>query len=496
MKNRFWLLALSGLVVMFGLAMMSAGLLRAASPTAIRPLRAPAQPLQGTPTPTPPCGAQLITNGGFETGDFTGWVADETNPPPFVQSKIRYSGIYAAELGGGGSPGDSGFYQQITVPAGGGSLSYWYNGEGAPTSSDYQAVYVMDINNNILATIWQGQETGFTWLNQVYDMSAFAGQTVRIRFRVHTIQGSDGLFMYVDEVSLFPPCATATSTATATATATNTATWTPTAPPSATATSTPTIGPSSTPTRTPTAGPSPTATNTVPPTSTFVATVGPTNTPLIATATPTQPAAATETPCYARFSDVAPEYWANGYIRWLYCHGIISGYSDGTFRPEAPTVRGQIAKMVVLAAGFDLVLPPGAPHFTDVPAESSYYLYVEVAWSHGILSGYADGTFRPFNEVTRAQLSKIIILARGVPLLNPSTPTFTDVPTTSWAYQYIETVYARAIVSGYDCLWLTPPPTPAPACREFRPDNLATRAQLSKMIFQAFGLPQAAAPAP
>src|SRR5947207_2583222 len=71
--------------------------------------------------------------------------------------------------------------------------------------------------------------------------------------------------------------------------------------------------------------------------------------------------------CGPPFADVPPEYWAAGYIRWVACQGLVSGYADGRFRPEAATTRGQLAKLVVVAAGFPLGLPPGAPHFTDVP---------------------------------------------------------------------------------------------------------------------------------
>jgi hypothetical protein len=47
------------------------------------------------------------------------------------------------------------------------------------------------------------------------------------------------------------------------------------------------------------------------------------------------------------FSDVPVEHWAYGYIKWAYCAGIISGYSDGTFRPEDPTTRGQVALIML-----------------------------------------------------------------------------------------------------------------------------------------------------
>jgi hypothetical protein len=84
--------------------------------------------------------------------------------------------------------------------------------------------------------------------------------------------------------------------------------------------------------------------------------------------------------------------------------------------------------------------------------------------------------FRPGNSTTRAQISKIIVLAKGWSLYTPPTPTFRDVPANHAFYQYIETAYDNGIISGYNC---------GLGCLEFRPDATGTRAQLSKMIHQA-----------
>ncbi len=236
----------------------------------------------------------------------------------------------------------------------------------------------------------------------------------------------------------------------------------------------------------------PTATATSTPVATATGTPVPPRT-ATATAVPptaTVPPAATGTPCSITFSDVPAEDWSNGYIRWAYCAGIVNGYADNTFRPNAETTRGQIAKMVVLAAGWALDIAPGAPHFSDVPPSHPFYTYIEVARAHGAISGYDDGTFRPWNVVTRAQLVKILVLVRGYQILTPATPTFTDVGPDYWAYSYIETAYSHQLVGGYDCGPTVPtPPIDPNACREFRPDRPATRAQLSKILFQAYVVP-------
>ena len=119
----------------------------------------------------------------------------------------------------------------------------------------------------------------------------------------------------------------------------------PSAPVGATPTAT-TTPPTLTPMRTATA--SATATSTASATATAVA----------ATFTPT--------PCPINFSDVHPTDYFYVPVRYLYCAGVISGYSDRTFRPGANTTRGQLSKIVVLAEGWQ-INTGGGPHFSDVP---------------------------------------------------------------------------------------------------------------------------------
>jgi hypothetical protein len=190
-----------------------------------------------------------------------------------------------------------------------------------------------------------------------------------------------------------------------------------------------------------------------------------------ATRTATNTPVVTVTRCVITFTDVLPTEYFYEAVRNLYCAGVISGYSDNTFRPYNNTTRGQLTKIVVLAFGMQLYTPP-QPTFSDVPASHTFYQYIETAAHEGLVSGYSDGTFRPGNDVTRGQLSKIVVEAAGWPLVNPTVPTFSDVPTGSPFYQYIETAYDHQIISGY-------------ADGTFRPGNNATRGQISKIVHSA-----------
>jgi hypothetical protein len=116
--------------------------------------------------------------------------------------------------------------------------------------------------------------------------------------------------------------------------------------------------------------------------------------------------------------------------------------------------------------------------FSDVQPTDYFYEAVRYLYCRGVISGYADNTFRPYNNTTRGQLTKIVVLAEGFPIYTPPTPTFTDVPITQTFYPYIETAYHQGIISGYSC---------GGGCLEFRPGNNVTRGQLCKIVVLAEG---------
>jgi hypothetical protein len=264
----------------------------------------------------------------------------------------------------------------------------------------------------------------------------------------------------------------------------------------------PLVTPSATATGTsPSATPSPTNTATsVPPTSTAT-TVAPTGTPTTAPATATSgvptatqvaasatPVAGTPTTtptlCPITFSDVQTTDYFYEPVRYLYCHGVISGYADNTFRPYNDTTRAQMVKIVVLGFGYAIQTPAGGNYtFHDVPPTAPFWDVIETAAAHNIVSGYGCGPsgpgpcddhnrgyFLPNNPVTRGQLSKIDVIAAGWAQINPATPTFTDVPAGSVFYTVIETAVCHGVVSGY-------------ADQTFHPYANATRGQISKIVY-------------
>lgn len=239
-----------------------------------------------------------------------------------------------------------------------------------------------------------------------------------------------------------PPSVTATGVLSSATPVPSTATLTPMLP---------------THTNTPTA---PTHTNT--PVLTATAPVQATNTPV--------PPTTTATPCTIQFTDAPAGSTFYTYIRCLACRGILGGYSDNTFHPSSDVTRGQLAKIASNAAGWSE--PVSGQTFSDVAPGSTFYEYVERAAANGAIGGYSDGTFRPGNNATRGQISKVVSNAAGwsEPV---SGQTFSDVEPGSTFYEYVERMASRGVIGGY-------------SDGTFRPGNNATRGQTAKIVGNAF----------
>ena len=148
------------------------------------------------------------------------------------------------------------------------------------------------------------------------------------------------------------------------------------------------------------------------------------------------------------FSDVPKGCWAANYIGYMQQFGIITGYSDGSFRPDAPVTRAEFA---TIASRFEK-LTEGSKSFTDVPDTYWAARYIDFAATRGWVTGYSDGTFKPEDPITRAEVA-----AATCRLLERSADqsyirshlkelrTFADMTESHWAYWY-----AMEAANGHD----------------------------------------------
>lgn len=184
------------------------------------------------------------------------------------------------------------------------------------------------------------------------------------------------------------------------------------------------------------------------------------------------------------------------FIRCLACRGIISGYSNGTFKPGNDVTRGQIAKIVSGASGFNE--EPGGQLYEDVLPGSTFYGYINRLAMRGHISGYPCGSvsgeecvppanlpyFRPGQNATRGQVSKVVSNAAG--FNEPVGEQFyADVGPGYPFYEPIMRLTSRGVMSGYEC------GGPGEECDNqrrsyFRPVNNVTRGQVAKIVANSF----------
>ncbi|AFZ06009.1 parallel beta-helix repeat protein [Oscillatoria nigro-viridis PCC 7112] len=180
---------------------------------------------------------------------------------------------------------------------------------------------------------------------------------------------------------------------------------------------------------------------------------------------------ATPTPGGLKFSDIST-HWAKDFIDRLAKMNIVSGFPNGTFQPYEIVTRAQYA--AVLAKAFELVPRREATVFKDVAADFWAKGAIDQANRAGFLVGYPDSTFRPEQNLTRVQA--IVSLVNGLQLAggNPnSLSVYVDraqIP--SFATDEIATATERKIVVNY------------PAREKLSPAHDITRGEISALIYQ------------
>lgn len=171
----------------------------------------------------------------------------------------------------------------------------------------------------------------------------------------------------------------------------------------------------------------------------------------------------------AGFKDVPSSHWAYQSITNLTNAKIINGYSDHTYKPETQVTRAQAAKILAVALQTPLTTTY-KPSYTDVP--SSHWAYKEIATlsEKGIFSNALK--FNPNSPLTRAEMSKILTKGYRIIVDNNHEVTFKDVSSTGWDYPYITTLAEVEISTGYSPLY-------------YKPSMQVTRAQIAVFLDRA-----------
>ncbi|MGE5579022.1 MAG: S-layer homology domain-containing protein [Bacillota bacterium] len=144
-------------------------------------------------------------------------------------------------------------------------------------------------------------------------------------------------------------------------------------------------------------------------------------------------------------------HWSETHVLRLVSLGIVGGYEDGTFRPGAGITREEFAKMVVLAAGLEPVAEPELGFADDDEIQGWARGYVAAAVEAGIITGLPENRFGPRERVTRQQAATMIGRALGVEAGAAGTPTgfVDDGDIESWALAAVKLAVEKELVTGF-----------------------------------------------
>jgi streptogramin lyase len=171
--------------------------------------------------------------------------------------------------------------------------------------------------------------------------------------------------------------------------------------------------------------------------------------------------------------------WAAGDIEQLVSQGYLSGYPDGTFKPDSEITRAEFCAIMDKVLNLTTVTQE-TPQFNDVQTGDWYYQPVEEAVYAGIAKGYNEGYFKPNAPISRQEMACVLVQALGESQLadtNAKTKTkfADDASIAGWSRGYIFVANQQGIISGYPD-------------GSFQPRSNATRAEACAMISKLLGL--------
>ena len=174
----------------------------------------------------------------------------------------------------------------------------------------------------------------------------------------------------------------------------------------------------------------------------------------------------------ALFTDVSSLNIHGVAIDALVEQGVLEGYSDGSFKPDQEVTRAEAMKIILLGMGISVnESSSSAGQFSDVSENDWFYDIVGTAVDLGIIEGYDDGTFRPAQTVNRAEALKMMLEANNEAAVAPGSDPFVDVPTSAWFAPY----------ANYAKTWnIEPPQTDG----LWHPEAAITRGNISEMVYR------------
>ncbi len=147
------------------------------------------------------------------------------------------------------------------------------------------------------------------------------------------------------------------------------------------------------------------------------------------------------------FSDVPQQFWASDSISHMATLGIVSGFPDGTFKPQKGLTRAEMVALLIRSKDTALT-KPSVNVFKDVGRQHWASQYIKASVDSNIVKGYPDGTFKPSAGLTRAEAVSVLVRFGDVSDKDPvAAAAYRDVPANHWASKAISAAKQAGILS-------------------------------------------------
>lgn len=173
----------------------------------------------------------------------------------------------------------------------------------------------------------------------------------------------------------------------------------------------------------------------------------------------------------AKLTDVNSDDSFADAVKFLQKHDVISGYPDGSFKPYNVVTRVEAVKFILAGVNADLD-NGGALAFKDTKSDEWYADYVATAFEKEIIKGYPDGTFKPSNTVNRAEFLKMLLEAMDVKV-SPAVirDVYKDVKADAWYAPYVEYARDKNLIED--------------SHGYFKPEEGMTRSEVAETLYRA-----------
>ena len=150
---------------------------------------------------------------------------------------------------------------------------------------------------------------------------------------------------------------------------------------------------------------------------------------------------------FAKFEDWAEfPSWSEEVIELVKDEGIMTGYADGTFRPQNVINRAEALVILFRIKGIEMDDVEFIRNFSDVPRGEWFADAVTVAVDRGWVEGYPDGTFRPDQPINNAEWATILQRAFELEVNEDNFPSFSDVPSRVWFGDAVGSLYNNDLI--------------------------------------------------